>query len=230
MAEEALVPNIGDILLNQDMTANPQFFLWMSTLTNRVAELESGGGGGGPSAPVTGTGSPEGVVTAEPGIHYVDITPDTSIVTNGDFSDGINGWSQFNAVISAVNNRMRVDDSANQGGWSSGWQEISVDNGQTYTLEWEQFFVNASAATVAVSTQQPNNGGSGRIATLQNDTTQGSRTLNFTATSTTLYIWFVVGGTGTVDFDNIAIPGGTVVEQRVYLKATGTGNTGWVAT
>lgn len=63
-------------------------------ILNRLNAMSSGGGGTG-GAGIVGTGSPEGVVTAEPGTLYLDDTTPGSVHTWVKVSgSGNTGWEQ----------------------------------------------------------------------------------------------------------------------------------------
>lgn len=61
MPDPILVPTQGDELI-VDGSANTELHIWMESITERVNNLE----------PLTGTGTPEGSITASVGRWYVD--------------------------------------------------------------------------------------------------------------------------------------------------------------
>ena len=69
----------------------------------------------------------------------IDNLPDgeygPELITNGTFDSDTTGWTAFNAVISSTGNQLKVDDTANAGGWSSASQEIKTEPGAKY--RWE---------------------------------------------------------------------------------------------
>lgn len=129
---------------------------------------------------------------------------DDGLVRNGSFDTDTEGWSSFNSVISSVNGRLRINDSANAGAWSGAQQMVELISGESYTLSWDTIIINMPSNTIAMSQNPLNGTGSGRIASSLN-APNGTTTLTFTATQEQLYIWLVVGGTGTIEFDNVTL-------------------------
>ena len=60
MADEIIAPQIQEPFLNADMTPNIEAHTWMEQVTERL------------QPPLTGTGTPEGVLSANAGRFYVD--------------------------------------------------------------------------------------------------------------------------------------------------------------
>lgn len=77
MTERASVPEITSVIVDEDRTASFQFFQFLQRL---VANTE----------PLEGSGSPEGVVNAIPGRHYID-TDNTDVYFKRE-GDGDTGW------------------------------------------------------------------------------------------------------------------------------------------
>jgi len=57
------------------------------------------------------------------------------LITNGTFDSDTTGWTAFNAVISSTSNQLKVDDTANAGGWSCASQQVTTEPGAKYRLE-----------------------------------------------------------------------------------------------
>ena len=58
---DILAPAMGDVIAPNGVASN-ELFIWMDQITNAVNNIP----------PVTGTGSPEGVIVADAGRWYVD--------------------------------------------------------------------------------------------------------------------------------------------------------------
>ena len=69
----------------------------------------------------------------------IDNLPDgdfgPELITNGTFDSDTTGWTAFNAVISSTSNQLKVDDTANSGGWSCASQQVTTEPGAKYQLE-----------------------------------------------------------------------------------------------
>jgi len=69
----------------------------------------------------------------------IDNLPDgeygPELITNGTFDSNATGWTGNNAVLSSSSNQLKVDDTANAGGWSSASQEVKTEPGAKY--RWE---------------------------------------------------------------------------------------------
>jgi len=130
----------------------------------------------------------------------------TELVTNGTFDTDISGWTAYNSVISVDSNRLRVDDTANAGGWSSAVQEISTEIGKQYILQFTftSSFDTGLAGHYAGSYASA---GAGTQPTQHSDygTTSGTYTRYITATTTITSIIFAVNNQGVAFFDNISL-------------------------
>ena len=69
----------------------------------------------------------------------IDNLPDgdfgPELITNGTFDSDTTGWTANNAVLTSTSNQLKVDDTANAGGWSSASQEVTTEPGAKY--RWE---------------------------------------------------------------------------------------------
>ena len=69
----------------------------------------------------------------------IDNLPDgeygPELITNGTFDSNATGWTANNAVLTSTSNQLKVDDTANAGGWSSASQEVKTEPGAKY--RWE---------------------------------------------------------------------------------------------
>ena len=88
----------------------------------------------GPSASLSGeiiVGTGKTVtVDSLPGDEY-----GPELITNGTFDSDTTGWTAFNAVLTSTSNQLKVDDTANAGGWSSAVQQVTTEPGAKY--RWE---------------------------------------------------------------------------------------------
>lgn len=71
----------------------------MQKILGTLVDIETAGVGGGLTGNFSGTGSPEGVVTASPGAHYLDTTDPDNLVSwykvTGTNTD--TGWKNFSS-------------------------------------------------------------------------------------------------------------------------------------
>jgi hypothetical protein len=130
----------------------------------------------------------------------VDPTLGSELVTNGDFSDGTNNWTETNAVISVSNNQLTVDDSLNLGGDSRATQTFTTENGKSYILRFDRI------STTSLFWLGIGNGANYNdifYSSLGTDT--GAYARVFTASGTTSTIALITGGTGISVFSNVTI-------------------------
>ena len=128
----------------------------------------------------------------------------SELITNGTFDTDTTGWTAYNSVISVDSNRLKIDDTANAGSWSSAVQEISTEIGKTYYLTFtytsssDTFIVGHYAGSYASA-------GAGTAPTSFTDygTTSGTYTRMIAATTTTTSIIFAVNNQGVSFVDNI---------------------------
>jgi len=124
----------------------------------------------------------------------------SELVTNGDGST-ITGWTAYNSVISSVGGKLRVNDSASAGSWSSAVQELTgMVSGKLYTLSMDVDIVSGTSAHFGL------NGDATTAPDRQIDSSLGSGTYTSTFTADEHnYIYVGTGGTGTVDLSNISV-------------------------
>ena len=123
------------------------------------------------------------------------------LVTNGTFDNNIDGWTAYNAVISYDNGKIKVDDSANAGGDSQAYQDITTVAGKTYKLTFDKisttsvfwFAVGASPAYESIYY-------SGSLGTQT-----GQQVLFFKATSALTRIALISSSTGITVYDNCSV-------------------------
>ena len=122
------------------------------------------------------------------------------LVTNGDFSDGLNGWTATNAVISASNSILTVDDSANQGLDSRASQSFTTKVGSTYKVRFNR------VSTTSVFWLGIGAGANYRNIYYANLLTDlGFYEITFIATNTTSTIALITGGTGISKFSDVSV-------------------------
>lgn len=152
---------------------------------------------------VTAAGQPVGLILDK----SKGLVRGPELVTNGDMSGGTTGWTALNAVISPVAGKLRVDDSANAGSYSSAWQKISSNAaGKTFEITWTQTAVTGvEGSYVSLWTQAPNGAGTGLSAPLLTRPTNGTYTIRMTAINANLFLALVINGTSVMDFDDVSV-------------------------
>ena len=127
------------------------------------------------------------------------------LITNGTFDSNTNGWTAYHSVAGVDSNRLKIDDTANAGGWSSVVQEVSTVIGKTYQLRFTYTFSSDSflAGHYAGSYASA---GAGTQPTSYTDygTTSGTYTRIITATTTTTSLVFSVNNAGVSFVDNVS--------------------------
>ncbi len=124
----------------------------------------------------------------------------TELVTNGDFSDGTNNWTAVSAVISASNNILTVDDSANAGGDSRAVQSFTTKVGVTYKVRFNRISTTSSFYLGIGSGVGYNN-----IFYANLGTDLGIYERTFIATDTTSTIALITSGTGITKFSEVSV-------------------------
>ena len=122
------------------------------------------------------------------------------LVTNGDFSDGTNNWTATNAVISAANNQLTVDDSTNLGSDSRATQAFATEVGKKYRLVFTRVSTTSLFYLGIGGTNSYNN-----IFYNNLGTNTGVYTIEFTATTITSTIALITGGTGISVFSQVSV-------------------------
>ena len=146
------------------------------------------------------------------------------LVTNGDFSNGTTGWSAYNAVISAVNGTLKVDDSSNSGYNSSAVQQLNLVAGRTYLFTFDVVSVSG-AWSIGFATTDSSAGITFPSAMLSKNTT-GPQRFVFTYDGTRNFLFMAVDGSGIVFYDNISVkelPGNhasqaTTTKRPIYSR------------
>ena len=128
----------------------------------------------------------------------------SELITNGTFDTDTTGWTAYNSVISVDSNRLKIDDTADAGGWSSAVQEISTEIGKTYYLTFTYTY-SADSLLVGHYAGSYASAGAGTAPTSVTDygTTSGTYTRMIAATTTTTSIIFTVNNQGVSFVDNI---------------------------
>ena len=124
----------------------------------------------------------------------------TELVTNGDFSDGTNNWTAVSAVISASNNILTVDDSANAGGDSRAVQSFTTKVGVTYKVRFNRISTTSSFYLGIGGGVGYNN-----IFYANLGTDLGIYERTFIATDTTSTIALITSGTGITKFSEVSV-------------------------
>jgi len=139
------------------------------------------------------------------GAFLSDTTNATELITNGTFDSNTSGWTAYHSVISVDSNRLRVDDTANAGGWSSAVYEVATVIGKTYqftftyTSSSNTFLAGHYAGSYASA-------GAGTQPTSYTDygTTSGTYIRIITATTTTTSLVLSVNNDGVSFVDNVS--------------------------
>ena len=88
----------------------------------------------GPSASLSGE-----IIVGTGKTVTIDNLPDgdfgPELILNRTFDSNTTGWTANNAVLTSTSNQLKVDDTANAGGWSSASQEVTTEPGAKYRLE-----------------------------------------------------------------------------------------------
>ena len=139
------------------------------------------------------------------------------LVTNGDFSDGITGWSVAypNTTLSINDDELRA--TANSSGAYGVSQELSLNNGSTYQVVATINVDSASGGTANLRVATNSNLSVGAITLYQST---GTITTTFVATSSTMYIGIADTANDSnnyVEIDNIIVK---EVSQFVKDKST----------
>ena len=121
------------------------------------------------------------------------------LVVNGDFSDGIAGWSSYNSVSSVSNGVLTVDDSDDAGTNSGVFKSVELIEGVDYVLSYDLISVTTG---IFIGLNGASSGaGSWLIA---NDARTGVREMIFTAANNSNLL-VAVGGTGNLELESISI-------------------------
>jgi hypothetical protein len=146
------------------------------------------------------------------------LTLGSELVTNGDFSGGTTGWEGVGGTISAVSGRLRVAYSTAN---PFGRQGVSCVVGNTYLLTGQYF---GGTETTRLYVGDSNTGANPQgVIDFSGD---GSATVRFKATATTM--WIIATGRGLatgefVEFDNISVkelPGNHATQATTASRPT----------
>ena len=126
----------------------------------------------------------------------------SELVTNGTFSSNVSGWTAQNAVISwDSNGYIVVDDTADAGGDSQAYQNITTVAGKRYTLSVQGISTTTNFwLAVGDGTAYQNIYYSGSLGN-----TPKIFTHTFTASSTSTKIALISSGAGVTKYDNISV-------------------------
>ncbi len=153
------------------------------------------------TTPVTAVGQPVGLMLDK----SKGLVLGPELVTNGDFSNGTNGWTAPVASISAISGVLRV--TATSDGYANVNQGFSTVAGKTYKVSCT--LVSSSAAK-SISVYAGINAFTGNLAGVVLGAAQNTRTAVFTATSATSYLFFQSSSGNLVagdyyEIDNISV-------------------------
>lgn len=133
--------------------------------------------------------------------------PGNELVVNGNFDNGTTGWSAVNATISIVGSSLRV--TGNASSYPSGRQQVSVQTGKTYIIEWTHRSVDGSASSCLFIRPNGYDDPAGQLSPQGTTSTSFvSRRAVFTATTNALYLRATVDSgvtSASAEFDNISI-------------------------
>ena len=139
------------------------------------------------------------LVLAVPGI---STSTSGNLITNGHFDTDTTGWTAQNAVISQDEGELRVDDSANAGGYSSANQVITTVIGKRYTMSFD---IITTSATPSVSVYQSGWSAAAGSTFYSTFSSIGRKQISFTALSTSSTISLQTSGTSFTVYDNIVV-------------------------
>lgn len=123
------------------------------------------------------------------------------LVTNGDFSDGLSNWSNFNSVISVDDGQLVVDDTANAGSDSQAYQDINTTAGKYYKLSFDKISTTSVFwFAVGVPANYSNVYYSGSLGTQT-----GQHVFVFKATGPITRIALITSATGITRYDNCSV-------------------------
>ena len=157
------------------------------------------------------------IVYAVPGIAV-------NMVTNGTFDTNTTGWTASNAVISSVDGTLKVDDSANAGGWSSAYQTITTIAGHSYRLEVDVLGGNDARYIGIKQGSYTANSGTGPDSS-SNYSSDQHAILDFTATGTSVTIMLTINNNGVGYFDNVVLYDFDAVDYSAHVRGSGSNKT-----
>jgi hypothetical protein len=158
------------------------------------------------------------LVLAIPGISI-------DLITNGTFDSNTTGWTASHAVISAVDGKLKVDDSANAGGWSNAFYVLTTVAGRTYNLEVDVLDGSNSRIVGIYQGTYTANSGTAPSTTVGTYTSPQKVTTSFTATGTSVSIILSVNNDGVVYFDNVKVYDTTPRDYSADIRGSGTNKT-----
>ena len=126
--------------------------------------------------------------------------PFRELIVNGNFYNGTTNWTATNAVISASNSVLTVDDSANQGTDSRASQSFTTKVGLTYKVKFNRVSTTSTFYLGLGSGADYKN-----IFYLNLGTNLGFYERTFIATNTTSTIALITGGTGISKFSEVSV-------------------------
>jgi len=141
----------------------------------------------------------------------------SELIINGNFANGTTNWTATNAVISASDYVLTVDDSANAGGDSRATQSFTTRVGFTYKVRFNRV---STTSTFFLGI----GGGTGYNNVFYSDlgTDLGFYEKTFVATSTTSRIALITGGTGITKFSDVSVKEITDADFDFDRNSTGT--------
>jgi hypothetical protein len=147
------------------------------------------------------------------------------LITNGTFDSNTTGWTASHAVISAVDGKLKVDDSANAGGWSNAFYVLTTVAGRTYNLEVDVLDGSDSRIVGIYQGTYTANSGTAPSTTVGTYTSSQKVTTSFTATGTSVSIILAVNNNGVVYYDNVKVYDTTPRDYSADIRGSGTNKT-----
>jgi len=169
----------------------------------------------------TTTGKAQDLITftrSTTGTALAKISYGEELVTNGDFSSGVSGWTAFrSATLSNVSNKLKIDNNQSIAG-SSASQQITTTVGKAYLFSCTVVSTTNNNARLALGSASGDLGSGlssdlGQLSALS----AGNYTIIFTATTTGTWVVVSPQSLGaTAVFDNIS------VKEVLYDQPDGT--------
>tara|TARA_B100000131_G_scaffold303794_1_gene328189 strand:- start:1812 stop:4778 length:2967 start_codon:yes stop_codon:yes gene_type:complete len=139
-----------------------------------------------------------------------------NLVTNGTFDSNITGWDDQNAAITNPSHVSGTLQMAASGGTGRMQQNVTIENGKTYTFEYQCVSNGGGGNFVHLSTGSW--AGSGIIATNIGLSYTGWHQHTFTSTGTNVYIQLGATNGTTAKFDNIRLYETSEIVNNGYMN------------
>lgn len=114
------------------------------------------------------------------------------LIENGDFEDGVNGWSGFQgATLEANNNELTV--TGKTGAYSSAIQYFTVEDGEQLIIEGDSFLINGAICWVIIN----DSSGENVLLSFTSKNTWESKKAIYSPVGNSVYIELQLHNTGT---------------------------------